>query len=114
MNAKTWGGDCSFWIPQIRISKPYHDAFPEELEDTMLHEMIHLKYHKHDKKFYKEMERIQKEGGTVHRRLLHTLRDVAPKHIYKCASCSHESRTFKTMQYWKMRCKCGGTLQKIF
>jgi predicted metal-dependent hydrolase len=46
----------------IKISYKYHNLHPKEINNTMAHEMIHLKYDNHRIGFKKEAERITKMG----------------------------------------------------
>jgi predicted SprT family Zn-dependent metalloprotease len=67
----------------IRISRRYHELFPEEIADTLKHEMIHLVYLKHDAKFHAEAARV---GASV-KAQTHPLLGRPPKFLYECPSC---------------------------
>jgi len=70
----------------IRISRRYHQLFPEEVTDTLKHEMIHLVYLKHDAVFKAEAGRI---GASVKARS-HPLLGRPPKYLYECLKCQTE------------------------
>ncbi|MGH8016058.1 MAG: SprT-like domain-containing protein, partial [Candidatus Zixiibacteriota bacterium] len=42
----------------IKLSTKYHQLFPGEIEDTLKHEMIHIKHFFHDAAFRAEAKRI--------------------------------------------------------
>ncbi|MEW5795659.1 MAG: SprT-like domain-containing protein [Candidatus Zixiibacteriota bacterium] len=67
----------------IRISRRYHELFPEEIADTLKHEMIHLVHLKHDASFQAEAKRI---GASVKART-HPLLGRPPTYVYECPSC---------------------------
>ncbi|MCX6834896.1 MAG: hypothetical protein NTW07_07145, partial [candidate division Zixibacteria bacterium] len=70
----------------IRISRRYHQLFPEEVTDTLKHEMIHLVNLKHDAVFRAEAGRI---GASVKARS-HPLLGRTPRFIYECLQCRTE------------------------
>ncbi|MFQ5453902.1 MAG: SprT-like domain-containing protein, partial [Candidatus Zixiibacteriota bacterium] len=70
----------------IRIGYKYHLLFPEEISDTLKHEMIHLKNFKHNAAFKKEAERI---GASIKAKR-HPLLQKSPKYLYICPSCKKE------------------------
>jgi predicted SprT family Zn-dependent metalloprotease len=70
----------------IRISRRYHQLFPEEVTDTLKHEMIHLVNLKHDVVFKAEAVRI---GASVKARS-HPLLGRTPRFIYECLQCRTE------------------------
>ena len=90
-------GQCWTHKRLIRISKPYHDIYPNELEDTMIHEMIHLIHPNHGKGFYKEMDRLRSLGATVSRHSEHDIREQFAKHVYKCPCCGNKVYTFRKL-----------------
>src|SRR5690554_6941556 len=51
----------------IRLSTHYHARFPAEVDETLLHEMIHLLVPNHGPDFYAWMRRIRARGGVVNR-----------------------------------------------
>lgn len=76
-----------FWI---EISLGYHQMFPHELESTLLHEMIHVKYpgHNHDSLFYYEMHKLQHMGASVSRHISNEYSEATSKYVYTCVNCS--------------------------
>ena len=70
----------------IRIGRKYHQPFPEEVVDTLKHEMIHMIYLNHGAKFKAEAARI---GATVRARSHPSLRRP-PRYVYECPGCKME------------------------
>jgi predicted SprT family Zn-dependent metalloprotease len=69
----------------IRIGRKYHELFPEDLHDTLKHEMIHIIHLNHGPKFKAEARRV---GATRNARSHPTLRRP-PRYIYACPGCGH-------------------------
>jgi len=67
----------------IKISRRYHEIFPEEIADTLKHEMIHLLHMKHDSAFKSEAERI---GASIKART-HPSLQRPPRYVYECPRC---------------------------
>jgi len=67
----------------IRISRRYHELFPEEIADTLKHEMIHLVHLRHDIDFQAEAKRI---GASVKART-HPSLGRPPRYLYECPKC---------------------------
>ncbi len=67
----------------IRISKKYHAIFPDEIDDTVKHEMIHILHLNHDADFKREAKRV---GASLKARSHPSLRRP-PKFTYTCSSC---------------------------
>src|SRR6056297_3049978 len=99
----------------IRLSTHYHEDFPEEIESTLLHEMIHLKIKGHGPKFKDEIKRINLLGGNVKRYSKRRATKKKINWIYKCKGCSKEyQRTRKFSNINKYRCGiCKGKLKEI-
>jgi predicted SprT family Zn-dependent metalloprotease len=72
--------------PRIVLSRHYHEHFPEDLEGTIKHEMIHLRYKKHGKRFKAEAKRV---GALLHTREYPGLRRK-PLYVYTCPACQRE------------------------
>ena len=70
----------------IRIGRKYHELFPDELADTIKHEMIHIKHLGHDAAFKAEAKRI----GASLRAQSHELLRKPAKYVYACPSCKAE------------------------
>jgi len=70
----------------IKIGRKYHEIFRDEIEDTLLHEMIHLIYPNHDANFKALAHRL---GVSLKARAHPDLR--APyKYLYVCPVCGKE------------------------
>ncbi len=70
----------------IKIGRKYHEIFPEEINDTLKHEMIHILHLKHDRDFKKEAKRI---GASI-KAQSHPALNKPPKYIYVCSHCGRE------------------------
>lgn len=70
----------------IRIGRKYHEIFPQDLEDTLKHEMIHIRHFSHGAKFKDEALRI---GASLRAREHPALRRT-PKYLYECPGCGAE------------------------
>lgn len=81
----------------IRLSTHYHTRHPEDIESTLIHEMIHLNVHGHGSGFYNEMARIQRLGGNVSRYSKERAVIKKPKWFYKCSNplCRNEFYRFR-------------------
>jgi predicted SprT family Zn-dependent metalloprotease len=71
---------------EIRISEKYHRVFPDEVYDTLKHEMIHIVHFKHNAAFKRVARRI---GASVRANEHPTLR-LPPRYIYICPCCFTE------------------------
>jgi len=77
------------YMPQrrlIRIGRKYHQLFPEELADTLKHEMIHVRHFRHGRAFKAEAARV---GASV-RAKSHPSLHKPPRYIYRCPRCGRE------------------------
>ena len=70
----------------IRIGRRYHEFFPEELVDTLKHEMIHILFENHDADFKREAMRL----GVSVRAKVHPALARPPKYVYVCPGCGRE------------------------
>lgn len=70
----------------IRLGIPYHELFPEQLRDTLKHEMIHILNPTHDRHFKAEAARI---GASRYATSHPSLRRPA-NFLYHCPHCSLE------------------------
>ncbi len=71
---------------EIRISVKYHMYFPDEVYDTLKHEMIHVLHFRHDAAFKKMARRI----GASLRANEHPALRKPPRYIYICPNCFTE------------------------
>ena len=105
----------------IRLGRKYHEHFPQEIEDTLKHEMIHILYPDHGRLFKAEAVRI---GASRYARDYPGAR-MSYKYIYacpacgqkfyrrkryrmvSCGNCSHDGfdERFKLRLVWSARCK---------
>ncbi|HSG98787.1 MAG TPA: SprT-like domain-containing protein [candidate division Zixibacteria bacterium] len=76
-------GSCAPYDKEIRIGVRYHQLFPEDLDDTLIHEMIHLIHPTHDRDFKRVANRL---GVSVYARSHPDLRRP-PKYLYECPGC---------------------------
>lgn len=85
-NRLTCAGSYNLDLRIIKISRKYHRLFPEEIEDTLKHEMIHLLHYKHNAAFKTEAKRI---GASLMAKTHPSLRRQ-PKYLYTCPACGLE------------------------
>ncbi len=71
---------------EIVISERYHNIFPDDLDDTLKHEMIHLIHFNHDHNFRREATRI----GASFRAKAHPSLRLPPRYVYECPVCKTE------------------------
>jgi predicted SprT family Zn-dependent metalloprotease len=71
---------------EIVISEKYHSLFPDDINDTLKHEMIHLIHFNHDKHFRSEAKRI----GASYRAKSHPSLRLPPRYLYICPNCGTE------------------------
>jgi predicted SprT family Zn-dependent metalloprotease len=89
----------------IRIGRKYHELFPDELADTLKHEMIHLLHINHDATFKAEARRI---GASV-RAKSHPTLQKRPRYIYHCPRCGSEYPRQKRLRMASCgSCSAGG------
>ncbi len=70
----------------IKIGRKYHEVFPDDITDTLKHEMIHIIHFRHDAAFKRVAKRI---GASVKAQYHPTLRRPA-RYIYECPGCRME------------------------
>lgn len=71
---------------EIIMSRKYHEVFPEDIDDTLKHEMIHIIHFSHNSDFKREAQRI---GASVKAKAHHSLRMPA-RYVYQCKACKAE------------------------
>ena len=71
---------------KIRIGRRYHEIFPEDLTDTLKHEMIHMIHFSHNAAFKAEAKRV---GASLKARP-HPALQKPSKYIYICDNCGME------------------------
>lgn len=70
----------------IRIGRKYHELFPNEIADTLKHEMIHILHFRHNVLFKAEAARV---GASLRAKSHPSLRKP-PKYMYVCPHCFRE------------------------
>jgi len=87
------GGNCRSRSRVIKISPHYIRIHPEELEDIIIHEMIHLEIGGHGVDFYDKMNEINKMAGrkVVSR---YTAERANTKYITYCTECNEVTGTY--------------------
>jgi predicted SprT family Zn-dependent metalloprotease len=71
---------------EIKIGIKYHRLFPNEIEDTLKHEMIHILHPNHNREFRLEAKRI----GASMKAKSHPQLRKPPVYIYVCPRCGKE------------------------
>lgn len=95
----------------IRIGRKYHELFPEDIDDTLKHEMIHIVHFRHDAAFKREAARV---GATLKARSHPSLRRE-PKYLYQCPGCKLEYPRQKRLRLASCgKCSTGGRFDKRF
>jgi len=95
----------------IRIGVKYHRVFPDEVADTLKHEMIHMIHLKHDAAFKAEASRI---GASVRARSHPSLRRP-PRYIYVCDNCGTEYPRQKILRMASCgTCSAGGRYDRRY
>ena len=89
----------------IRMGRRYHQLFPEEIEDTLKHEMIHILNPSHNVAFKAEAKRI----GASLRAKSHPTLQRTPRYLYFCDSCKREYPRQKRFRMASCgKCSSGG------
>ncbi|RKX18388.1 MAG: hypothetical protein DRP35_09385 [Candidatus Zixiibacteriota bacterium] len=70
----------------IRIGRKYHEIFPDDIHDTLKHEMIHILHIRHDSAFKAVAKRI----GTTLKAKYHPELRKPPKYLYECPNCKSQ------------------------
>ena len=95
---------------EIALSVPYHQKLPHEIVDTLVHEMIHVKYPRehHGVWFKNEMHRINHEFG-MNITIYATERATEKKanYIYACRECGYEYKRVRRHKNDYAFAKCG-------
>lgn len=95
----------------IRIGRRYHELFPEEIEDTLKHEMIHIIHLRHNAAFKREARRL----GTSVQARSHPSLGRPPKHVYVCPGCGREYPRQKRIRMASCgKCSRGGRYDPRF
>lgn len=101
----------------IRLSTHYHRAYPDDIESTLLHEMIHLLVPGHGPQFHRWLERIQQYGGRIARYAKsRATAHEPPRWRYRCRSCGAEWFRYRRLKHGGrdyIHKGCGGRLQEL-
>lgn len=102
----TMAGSYTPSVRLIKLSRRYHELFPHEIDDTLKHEMLHIKNPRHDRAFKLEAARI----GTSVKAQCHPSLRRPPKFIYHCTACGKE---YPRQKRFRMA-SCGSCSPKKF
>lgn len=108
-------GKCYPKLNIIRLSTHYHAKFVDEVDETLLHEMIHLLVPNHGPRFYAWMEHIRARGGVVNRYSRERATPATYRWEYTCIGCGTKARRQRRLAYGgkRHRCRrCGGMLRE--
>ncbi len=95
----------------IRIGWKYHTLFPDEVVDTLKHEMIHLKHRHHDRAFRVEAARL---NVSLKARSDPRLQRPA-RYVYRCPGCGANFRRQKRLIMASCgKCSVGGRFDERF
>jgi predicted SprT family Zn-dependent metalloprotease len=116
--ARRVGGIKEYFQFTIGMSIPYHNEFKEEIVDTLVHEMIHVKLpsEHHGSWFHQEMYRIKREHGihvSLKAQTTEARKERTPNYIYACLKCGQEYKRFKALDLHRKCCghsSCRGKL----
>ena len=70
----------------IKIGRRYHEIFPDDLADTLKHEMIHVLYPSHNRQF----RHLAKRFGVALKAREHPALRLPHKYLYVCPRCGRE------------------------
>jgi predicted SprT family Zn-dependent metalloprotease len=95
----------------IRLGRKYHLLFPDEIGDTLKHEMIHLKCRHHNQAFRAEATRL---GVAIKARSDPRLERPA-RYIYRCPGCGADYKRQKLLRMGSCgKCSRGGRFDARF
>lgn len=101
---------------KIVLSTHYHKRYPAELNQTIIHEMIHVKhpFNKHGYKFKAEMYRLNREYNLGIR--MHSSGVALVNYYYECVDCGKVYERTKRLDSNKIfKCHvCGGSLEEDY
>lgn len=91
----------------IRLSVHYHVRHPQDVEATLLHEMIHLIVPGHGPGFHAWMRHIQAAGGRVFRYAKERAKPAPlPRWVYTCVTCGGQFRYRRRLNQGGKRHRC--------
>lgn len=110
-------GNCRYKIinkkrvpERIALSVPYHKKFPNQIIETLVHEMIHQKLPeaKHGELFLKEMKRLN-DIYDLNINVYSTERALI-NYEYTCSKCNQVFKRSNKINLKKYTCNCKGKL----
>lgn len=106
-------GNCRKKAKVIRLSTHYFKKFPEELDETLVHEMIHLLVPNHGRDFEKWMSFINNQGELLITKYSRE-RAADTRWMYVCENCGFKyPRSNKLRKTTTWHCgKCKGSLRE--
>lgn len=90
----------------IRLSTHYHLKYPHEVDETLLHEMIHLLVPNHGPEFHAWLHRIRRRGGVVHRYSKERATPARFRWQYTCRRCGAVRRTQRRLAHGGKHHRC--------
>lgn len=101
-------------ISIIRLSISYHQRFPNEVVDTLVHEMIHVKhpYENHGPMFLNEMNRLNRQFGFNIK--VYATGRATVKYVYACQNCGYEYERVKKLDLNRVRCGVKGCMGRLY
>jgi len=87
-------GKCEDKQRLIRLGVAYHKHYPDDIIDTLKHEMIHLIHPNHGKGFKSEAQRI---GASRYSRMYPGMLK-AMKYLYECPECGEQYPSRKMLR----------------
>ena len=113
-----WSSESSRYEDfSIGMSVPYHNKYPEDVADTLVHEMIHMKYpdETHGRGFKSEMGRINSEFGmniTIYSKGRATEKKY--NYVYACRECGQEYKRVRRHKNDYRTSRCGVCRGRIY
>lgn len=106
-------GLCRPQTKIIRLSVHYHLKYPDEIDNTLLHEMIHLIVPNHGPMFYAWLKHIQSKGGHVSRYSKGRATPANYRWRYSCRRCGIHKDTKRRYADGGRRYRCGRCKSKL-
>lgn len=100
----------------IRLSAHYYRVYPEDLENILLHEMIHLVVPNHGPEFYGWLRYIRSLGGQVSRYAKSMAAEQSmARWQYECTQCGYVVYRYRRVRRGGrgfVHSMCGGSLRE--
>lgn len=91
----------------IRLSSHYHLKFPDDVESTLLHEMIHFETPQHGADFETRVREILKRGGRVSRHAKERATPALQRWRYSCLKCGRKHPRSRRLKGGGINHRCG-------